>query len=97
MLGIPSKREATDTATMNGIASKLPLPDGKKAETDTLRERLSKMSDGELLRCGMRAKLGHERRLKQGEVSTDLLTTELSEARAEWNRRYGKMPLRDSF
>jgi len=82
---------------MKGIASKLPSPDGKKAETDTIRERISKMSDGELLRCGMRAKLGHERGLKQGEVSADLPTTELSEARAEWNRRYGKMPLRDSF
>jgi hypothetical protein len=81
---------------MNGIASKLPSPDGKKAETDTIRERMSKMSDGELLRCGMRAKLGHKRGLK-GEVPADLLTTELSEARAEWNRRYEEIPLRDSF
>ena len=97
MLGRPSKREATHAATMNGIASKLPSPDVNKAETDTIRERISKMSDGELLRCGMRAKLGQERRLKQGELSADLPTTELSEARAEWNRRYGKMPLRDSF
>ena len=97
MLGRPSKREATDAATMNGIASKLPSSDGKKAETDTVRERMSKMSDGELLRCGMRAKLGHEQGLKTGEVSAEQRATELSEARLEWNRRYEKMPLRDSF
>ena len=84
-------------ATMNGIASQIPSPDGKKAETDTIRERMSKMSDGELLRCGMRAKLGQEQGLMQGEVSAEQRATELSEARAEWNRRYGKMPLRDSF
>jgi len=82
---------------MNGIASKLILLDEKQAQTDTIRERMAKMSDGELLRCGMTAKLGYEQGLKRGEVSADLLTTELSEARAEWNRRYEKMPLRDSF
>jgi len=82
---------------MNGIASKLTSLDEKQAQTDTIRERMSKMSDGELLRYGVRAKLGYEQGLKRGEVSADLLTSELGEARAEWNRRYEKIPLRDSF
>lgn len=82
---------------MNGIASKLSSRDGGKTEIDTIRERLAKMSDGELLRYGMTAKLGYQKGLKQGEVSADLLITELNEAREEWNQRYGKEPLRDSF
>ena len=82
---------------MNGFALGLPSPDGRKAEIDTIRERMSKMSDGELLRYGMAAKLEHEERLRGAEAPGDLLVTELSEARAEWNRRYGKIPLRDSF
>ncbi len=97
MSGRPSKKEATGAGTMNGITSKLILLDENQAQTDTIRERMARMSDGELLRYGMTAKLGYEQGLKRGEVSADLLTTELSEARAEWNRRYEKMPLRDSF
>ncbi len=82
---------------MNGFALGLPSPDGRKAEIDTIRERMSKMTDGELLRYGMTAKLEYEERLKEVRVPADPLATELSEARAEWNRRYGKIPLRDSF
>ena len=82
---------------MDGRASKLSSRDGKKAEIDTIRERLANMSDDELLRYGMTAKLGYDKGLQQGEVSADLLTTRLSEARAEWNRRHGNVPLRDSF
>jgi len=82
---------------MNGLASRLPSPDGKKAEIDTIRKRMSKMSDGELLRYGLTAKLEYEGRSKGAKVPADQLATELSEARAEWNRRYGKIPLRDSF
>ena len=82
---------------MDRIAPKLSSPDGKKAEIDTIRERLANMSDDELLRYGMTAKLGYDKGLQQGEVSADLLTTRLSEARAEWNRRHGNVPLRDSF
>lgn len=84
-------------ATMNGFALGLPSPDGKKTEIDTIRERMSKMSDGELLRYGMTAKLEYEERSRGIEVPADVLVAELSEARAEWNRRYGKIPLRDSF
>ena len=84
-------------ATMSGPASRLRSPDEKKAEIDTARERMSKMSDGELLRHGMKAKVEYEDRLREAEVPADRLVTELSEARAEWNRRYKKMPLRDSF
>jgi hypothetical protein len=65
--------------------------------TEVARVSIVAMSNPELLRFGMRAKL----RCFQAENSDDLrmqtLLMQLNLARAEWNRRHPKLPLRDSF
>ena len=82
---------------MNGIAQRVPAPRVSKAEIEAVHQRLSKMSDGELLRFGMMAKFKHAQLPKQGQGPVDVLSIELDEARAEWNRRYANLPLCDSF
>ncbi len=58
---------------------------------------ISGMSNPELLRFGVHAKL----RCSQAENPNDpwvkTLLVHLNHARAEWNRRHPKLPLRDSF
>ena len=66
-------------------------------QNENARVPISRMSNSELLRFGMHAKF----RCSQGESTKDPermdLAGQLNEARAEWNRRYPGLPLRDSF
>jgi hypothetical protein len=75
----------------------VPTSGVSKAEIEVVRQRVSKMSDCELLRFGMMAKCKHAQLAKQGQGRVDVLSIELGEARAEWNRRYANLPLCDSF
>jgi hypothetical protein len=49
-----------------------------------LRERLRKMSDGDLLLFGMTAKYLSSRSTDSGQTSRDEVSVELVEAQAEW-------------
>jgi hypothetical protein len=64
---------------------------------ENARVSVSRMSNSELLRFGLTAKF----RLSEGPAPSDSeltgLESQLSDARAEWNRRHPDLPLRDSF
>jgi hypothetical protein len=69
----------------------------RPALSEAARACIVAMSNPELLRFGIRAKL----RCSEAENSDDSriqsLLTQLNLARAEWNKRHPKLPLRDSF
>jgi hypothetical protein len=64
---------------------------------DTIRERLRKMSDQELLRCGQASKYMCSPKAKLGKLPRPEFVTQLEEARGEWTRRFPKLPLVDSI
>jgi hypothetical protein len=55
------------------------------------------MSNPELLRFGMSAKLRYSEAESPDDPRIGALLVQLNLARAEWNRRHPKLPLRDSF
>jgi hypothetical protein len=58
-----------------------------------LRERLCKMSNSDLLLFGVTAKYVSSRSTDSGQTSRDAVPVELVEARAEWKRRFPRLPL----
>jgi len=55
------------------------------------------MSSSELLRFGVSAKFSYSSGPSPDHPETADLAAQLSEARAEWNRRHPNLPLHDSF
>lgn len=72
-------------------------PEQQPAQGEFAPAFLAGMSNPELLRFGVNTKL----RCSQAENPKDPrlrnLLVQLNHARAEWNRRHPKLPLRDSF
>lgn len=66
-------------------------------ELEGLRERLSEMADGELLRFGWVTKNACSGGGTPGERERESWALQLREAREEWNRRKTRLPLRGSF
>jgi hypothetical protein len=66
-------------------------------EFESIRLRISRMASTELLRFGVVTKFRCSHILSPNHRQQELLTAELIEARAEWNRRYPRLPLCDSF
>ena len=60
------------------------------------RLRLRKMNDGELLRYGQTAKYMCSRPANMGKPPREEFVMQLREARAEWRRRFPKLPLSES-
>ena len=84
-----------------GVADKIEflsyLAEQPSAENENAPACIAGMSNPELLRFGVNAKL----RCSQAESPDDprimTLRVRLHLARVEWNRRHPKLPLRDSF
>ena len=64
---------------------------------DSIRERIRKMSDDELLRYGIAAKDMCSPEANLGKPPRETFVIQLREARAEWRRRHPKAPLGDSI
>jgi hypothetical protein len=58
---------------------------------------LARMSNPELLRFGVNAKLRCSQAVSPDDPRIMTLRVRLHLARVEWNRRHPKLPLRDSF
>jgi hypothetical protein len=61
------------------------------------RASVSRMSSSELLRFGLSAKFRLSLEPTADDPEPTELSTQLNEARLEWNRRHPDLPLRDSF
>ncbi len=68
-----------------------------ESEMELLRQRISSMSSSELLRFGVSAKFRCSHGPRLAPPQREALEAQLIEARAEWNRRHPRLPLRDSF
>ena len=68
-----------------------------ESEIDLARQRLFKMSNAELLRFGVTAKYKCSQKLLSKHPRLESIAMQLSEARAEWNRRHPALPLSISF
>jgi hypothetical protein len=66
-------------------------------EKKSPRFPFSRMSSSELLRFGVSAKFSYSSGPSPDHPETADLAAQLSEARAEWNRRHPNLPLHDSF
>jgi hypothetical protein len=62
-----------------------------------LRERLREMSDGDLLLFGVTTKYLSSSSSYPEQTSSNAVSVELTEARAEWKRRFPTLPLSISF
>jgi len=72
------------------IVSEIQVPD--RMDVEGLRMRLRKMADGELLRFGRAAKYMCSRYANLAKPPLEPFVIQLREARAEWRRRYPKLP-----
>ena len=63
---------------------------------EEVRLRLRKMNDAELLRFGQAAKYMCTPYANLGQSPREEFVVQLREARAEWRRRFPKMPLSES-
>ena len=63
---------------------------------EALRSRLRKMNDAELLRFGQDAKFMCSPIANMGKAPREEFAIQLREARAEWRRRFPKIPLSES-
>ena len=68
----------------------------EESEIDLTRQRISEMSDTELLRFGVTAKHKCSQELSK-HPRLEPLVVQLTEARAEWIRRHPALPLSISF
>jgi hypothetical protein len=62
---------------------------------EALRFRLRKMNDPELLRFGQDAKFICSPIANMGQPPREEFTIQLREARAEWRRRFPKLPMNE--
>jgi len=67
------------------------------AAREAVRVCIVGMSNPQLLRFGMRVKLSCAEAENSNDPPIEYLRVQLNLARAEWNRRHPKLPLRDSF
>jgi hypothetical protein len=67
------------------------------AESQFSHARFVRMSNPELLRFGMSAKLFCSEAQNLDDPRKKTLLAQLNLARVEWNRRHPKLPLRNSF
>jgi hypothetical protein len=65
-------------------------------DVESLRLRLRKMNDAELLRFGQAAKYMCSSEANKGKPPREEFVIQLREARAEWRRRFPKLPLSES-
>lgn len=65
-------------------------------EVENVRSRLRKMLDAELLRFGQAAKYMCSPRANMGKPPREEFVIQLREARAEWQRRFPKLPMSES-
>ena len=72
------------------------ISEPNRSEIESVRKRISGMSDTELLRFGTSAKFRCSAHRISNHPQLADLTLLLLEARAEWNRRHSKLPLVDS-
>ena len=72
-------------------------PEQPPAQTEFAPAFIAGMSNPELLRFGVNAKLRCSQAENPNEPRMKTLLVQLNHARAEWNRRHPKLPLRDSF
>ena len=66
-------------------------------DVENVRSRLRKMNDAELLRFGQAAKFMCSPRANMGKQPREEFVIQLQECRAEWRRRYPKLPLSESL
>jgi hypothetical protein len=65
-------------------------------DIEQIRERIHRMSDGDLLRYGQASRYRADPKNNQGNPNP-AFQIQLDEARAEWKRRHPSLPLSESF
>ena len=74
--------------------TEIPTPlSGSRGGKPRYRRRFAEMSDAELLRFGMTAKYACSLESRADHLWLELLEAQLSDARAEWQRRHPMLPL----
>ena len=65
-------------------------------DVEQFKSRLQKMSDAELRRCGLDAKYMCSPWANLNKPPLEIYVIQLQEARAEWRRRFPKLPMNES-
>lgn len=89
---VADKIEITDKMEIS-----IPLAEQHPAESEAAPAYIAGMSNPELLRFGLSAKLRCSEAENPDDPRIRTLLVQLNLARAEWVRRHPKLPLRDSF
>jgi hypothetical protein len=87
--GVLGVAMSSDIRAMQGIQI-------ESFDVESLRLRLRKMNDPELLSFGQAAKFMCSPRANLGKPPREEFVIQLHEARAEWRRRFPKIPLSES-